>query len=121
MSTWTIPRRITVGFISLIALSLLLGFISLWRILSVNGHVVALATNSIPSVVTLNKIIQSNAEAAKAVRVLLEESSAAPQSAAAEDAAFLTARAKGDELCSEYEKYLSDAEDARLFSEAKSN
>jgi len=121
MSTWTIPRRITVGFLSLIALSLLLGVIALWRILGVNGHVVALATNSIPSVVTLNKIIQSNAESAKAVRLLLQDSSSAPQSAAAGDAAFLTARAKGDELCSEYEKLLSDAEDARLFSEAKSN
>ncbi|NCX99089.1 MAG: hypothetical protein EBX35_11100, partial [Planctomycetia bacterium] len=121
MSTWTIPRRITVGFLSLIALSLLLGAISLWQILGVNGHVAALATNSIPSVVTLNKIIQSNTEAAKAVRILLEESAAAPQSAAAEDAAFLTARAKGDELCSEYEKLLSDAEDARLFSEAKAS
>ena len=83
MSTWTIPRRITVGLLSHIALSLLLGVIALWRILGVNGHVVALATNSIPSVVTLNKIIQSNAESAKAVRLLLQDSSSAPQSARA--------------------------------------
>jgi len=121
MSTWTIPRRITVGFLSLIAISLLLGGIALWRIVGVNGHVVMLATNSIPSVVTLNKIIQSNAESAKAVRVLLEDSTLSTPSAAAGDAAFLAAKKKGDELCAEYEKLLSDAEDARLFSEAKSN
>ena len=40
--------------------------------------------------------------------------------ASAEEAAFTSARSKGDELCAEYAALLSDAEDTRLFNDAKS-
>jgi CHASE3 domain sensor protein len=63
MNTSATPRRITIGFVVVILLSMLLGLWSVWQILGINRNVVQLATNSVPSVVTLNKIIQANAAA----------------------------------------------------------
>ena len=117
------PRRIAIAFTAIILMAMLLGALALRQIMSINKNVVALATNSIPSVVALNKIIRINADTAKAARALLEdgagEQAAANGTIAANEMAFASGRAKGDELCAEYEKLFSDDEDARLFGEAK--
>jgi hypothetical protein len=68
MTTWTIPRRITVGFITLFLIALLLGCLSLWRVVDINENVVVMANNSVPSVVGLNRIVQKNLVAARGVR-----------------------------------------------------
>jgi phosphoglycerate-specific signal transduction histidine kinase len=103
MNSLTIPRRITLGFLILLALSLLVGGIALWQLLSIKQNVVWLADNSIPSVVTLNDIIKQNAETAKqvlrAVRAIEKDATVVPG-----DAAFRAAQAKGDELCRGYSK-----------------
>ena len=52
MSTWTIPRRISFGFITLVILSIILGLVGLWRVRDINTNVFNLASNSVPSVVT---------------------------------------------------------------------
>ena len=117
MSTWTIPRRISFGFITLVLLSLLLGGLGLWRVLAVNKNVVNLATNSVPSVVTLNKIIQFNNDAAKYVRKIVDQA-ADEKVVAASETAYGTNRKLGDDLCKEYVKYFSDKEDERLFTKA---
>jgi len=119
MNTQTTPRRIGIGFFVIIVLTLLLGIWAIWQILAINRNVVQLAANAVPSVVTLNKIIQSNATAAQAVVSLIEAIGNGKQ-ASSEEASFMSAKSKGDELMAEYEGLLSDAEDTRLFKDAKS-
>ena len=114
MSTWTIPRRISFGFITLVLLSLILGLVGLWRVRDINTNVNNLATNSVPSVVTLNKIIQFNNESARQVRKAVDFATDDKAVAAAE-AAFGTNRKSADELMGQYEKLFSDKEDERLF------
>ena len=101
------PRRIAIAFTAIILMAMLLGALALRQIMSINKNVVGLATNSIPSVVALNKIIRINADTAKAARALLEdgagEQAAANGTIAANEMAFASGRAKGDELCAEYE------------------
>ena len=117
MANLTIPRRITLGFLTLVGLSLLVGGVALWQLLSIKQSVVLLADNSIPSVVTLNDIIKLNAVTAKqvlgAVRAIEKDATAAPS-----DAAFRVAQTKGDELCRGYAKLFLDAEDERIFTAA---
>ena len=114
MSTWTIPRRISFGFITLVVLSIILGLVGLWRVRDINTNVLQLATNSVPSVVSLNKIIQLNNESARQVRKAVDFATDDKAVAAAE-AAFGTNRKSADELCGQYEKLFSDKEDERLF------
>ena len=68
MRTWTIPRRIIVGFSMLVLFAMFLGVVSLWQILSVQQNIRMLALNGLPSVVTLNKISEANAMASREVR-----------------------------------------------------
>ena len=114
MSTWTIPRRISFGFITLVILSIILGLVGLWRVRDINTNVFNLASNSVPSVVTLNKIIQFNNESARQVRKAVDFATEDKAVAAAE-AAFSSNRKSADELMGAYEKLFSDKEDERLF------
>ena len=117
MNTWTIPRRVSFGFLILVLLSLILGGIGLWRVRDINTSVFNLAANSVPSVVLLNKIIQLNNGAAKAMRQFVEQSDNEKVVASARPM-FDTRRKEGDNLCAEYKKLVSDAEDERLFTTA---
>ena len=117
MNTWTIPRRISFGFLILVLLSLILGGIGLWRVRDINTSVFNLAANSVPSVVMLNKIIQCNNGVAKAMRQLVEQSDNEKIVASARPM-FDTQRKEGDGLSVEYKKLISDAEDERLFTAA---
>jgi len=117
MNTWTIPRRISFGFLILVLLSLILGGIGLWRVRDINTSVYNLAANSVPSVVMLNKIIQCNNGAAKAMRQLVEQSDNEKIVASARPM-FDTQRKEGDGLSVEYKKLISDVEDERLFTAA---
>ena len=55
----SLPARISWGFALLVLLAILLGASALWRIVGINQSVVTVATNSLPSVVALNRVIQS--------------------------------------------------------------
>ena len=118
MNSSATPRRIAIGFLLVIGLAVVLGLWAALQILRINSNVVQLATNSVPSVVTLNKIIQSSADAGNAATDVIRALASARQ-AVTEEAAFASAKLKGDALCAEYESLLSDAEDARLFGDAK--
>jgi hypothetical protein len=61
------PRKIAVGFATIVGISLLLGGLAMRQIVGINRNVAQLATNSVPSVVTLNKIIRSNADTVRAL------------------------------------------------------
>lgn len=113
----TLPGRIGIGFASLLLLALLLGAISLWRVFHINRVVGNLATNSVPTIVSLHRISQSRYEARGAARRLLLSSGDSGRDEA--EAAFRVARAAGDDFCEEYAKLLSDAEEERLFKSAK--
>ena len=117
MNTSATPRRIGTGFSIVILLAILAGLWAIWQTLGINRNVVTLATNSVPSVVILNKIIQRNNDVAKAVRQLTEQSEDKTMKVAAK-AAFDTQRKEVDKLCGEYQSVFSDAEDQRLFTAA---
>lgn len=115
----SLPGRITLGFLILMLFSLLLGGVSLWRILDINRSVVVVPSNSLPSVVALNRVIQSNFTMMKILRRGLLNADASAGTAAGDEAAFASATAVGEKACLEYESLLSDEEDGRLFSLAK--
>ena len=115
----SLPGRITLGFVALMLFSLLLGGVSLWRILDINRSVVVVSSNSLPSVVALNRVIQSNFTMMKVLRRGLLNADASAGTAAGDEAAFASATAVGEKASLEYESLLSDEEDSRLFSLAK--
>jgi CHASE3 domain sensor protein len=90
MNTLTIPRRIALGLAALVLVGVLLGVVSLWRIAGINRHVVTISSNSLPSVVTLSRIIESNSAALTSVQ------SALLAAAAADDSGATAARAEFD-------------------------
>jgi methyl-accepting chemotaxis protein len=115
MNTWTIPRRITAGFISLFLIALLLGALSLWRVVDINSNVIVLAKNSVPSVVGLNRIVQKNLITARAVRRAMLDALDDPKSWVTGGAAVDAAVKDGDLLCVEYRKIIYDEKDRQLF------
>ena len=115
----SLPGRITLGFVALMLFSLLLGGVSLWRILDINRSVVVVSSNLLPSVVALNRVIQSNFTMMKILRRGVLNADASAGTGAGDEAAFASATAVGEKACLEYESLLSDEEDSRLFSLAK--
>jgi len=118
MNTWTIPRRIVAGFITLFLIALLLGALSLWRVVDINRNVVVLATNSVPSVVGLNRIVQKNLVAARSVRRAMLDAVDDPKSWTAAGAAVDAAVKDGDALCAEYPSFFVGERDRQVFKAA---
>jgi methyl-accepting chemotaxis protein len=120
MNTLTIPRRIALGLAALVLVGVLLGVVSLWRIDGINRHVRTISGNSLPSVVTLSRIIENNSAAMTAARSALLAAAAADNSGAtAARATFDRAAADGAALCDEYLNLISDEEDGRIFAAAR--
>ena len=115
----SLPGRITLGFVALMLFSLLLGGVSLWRILDINRSVVVVSSNLLPSVVALNRVIQSNFTMMKILRRGVLNADASAGTGAGDEAAFASATAVGEKASLEYEALLSDEEDGRLFALAK--
>ncbi|RLS28784.1 MAG: hypothetical protein DWH79_12840 [Planctomycetota bacterium] len=117
MSTWTIPRRITLGYAALILLSILLGLVALWRISAINRQVILLATNTVPSVATLSEIVNTVTASGRAARrcTMLETAS---DRATAENA-YAAAKSTGDRKMEVYQSLISDDEDRRMFNDAR--
>ena len=115
----SLPGRISLGFVALTLFSLLLGGVSLWRILDINRSVVVVSSNLLPSVVSLNRVIQSNFTMMKILRRGVLNADASAGTGAGDEAAFASATAVGEKASLEYESLLSDEEDSRLFSLAK--
>ena len=120
MKNLTIPRRIALGLAALVLTGLLLGAISLWRITSINQHVVTLSGNALPSVVTLSRIVENNYVAMKAVRsALLAAGEAGADARTAARTSFDRAVAEGTRQCDDYQSLISDEEDRRIFTDAR--
>ncbi len=121
MISWTIPRRIAACFTALVLVNLLLGAIALWRIndlaQAINGRN-GLATNTLPSVITLNQIRYCNSLLRRLAQRSLEFAPGS-EAFAREQAALDKVRADADKLCTDYEKLISNEEDGRLFRAAR--
>jgi len=113
-NTSATPRRIGAGFLVVLLLTVLLGLWAIWQVLAINRNVVNLATNSVPSVVALNRIIQLNNGVAKALRRIVEQPGD-DRVVNASVAAFNEQRREADTVCADYQKLFSDSEDERLF------
>jgi len=118
MNTWTISRRIIFGYAAIILLAILLGSLSLWRIVDINREIILLSTNTVPSVVTLNQLNTSIAKAGRASRRSLLLTNEAEKTAV--EAAYQAAQASSHQISDDYGLLLSDAEDQRLFTEVQS-
>ena len=112
MNNWTIPRRITLGYLLLVLLSIILGLTALWRIRDINSQVTMLARNTVPSVVLLGNVNASTIRLRRmASRVLLSEGS----NRSAAEQAFQETKAEGDRSVAEYkETCIADQADADL-------
>ena len=119
MNTSTTPRRIALGFLVMVLLSVLVGAVALWRLRGINERFNLVASNTVPSVVALKSINQLNSSARSYARRFSQLDPLSPLRAGAK-AKYTNAQQQGDQLCKEYEQLLSDAEDAKLFSEALS-
>ena len=115
MNTWTIPRRIIAGFLTLFLISLLLGCLSLWRVVEISENVGVMSTNSVPSIVNLNRVVQKNMVAARAVRRAMLEAS--DKSTAWTNSLAITEAAvkDGNALCAEYPALIVDEKDKEIF------
>ena len=117
MNTSATPRRIALGFLVIVLLGMLLGAVAFWRILGINERFRRVATNTVPSVLTLKSINQLNSAAKSHARRFSQLDALSPLRSAAK-AKYTIAQTQGDELCKAYGQLISDAEDAKLFSEA---
>jgi methyl-accepting chemotaxis protein len=118
MNTWTIPGRIIGGFVTLLLITLLLGGLCLRELVTMNSHVDALASNTVPSIITLNQIVQNNVAARRTLRQLLIDYADDPKAFEAAAANFATIKREGDRLVGRYRPLISDAQDEELFEAA---
>lgn len=118
MTTWTIPRRVGFGFAILALVALSVGLTSLWRLAALNRHVESLSRNTVPSVVTLSRIIEGDLLVLLAARAAVLDTDEPTRMVAAR-AELRAAIDRGTTLCDEYEGLLTDAEDTRLYTAAR--
>ncbi|MBL9172935.1 MAG: MCP four helix bundle domain-containing protein [Verrucomicrobiales bacterium] len=117
MNSWTISRRISVGFASLLVITLLLGVFALWRLHSLREDLTEMAGNSLPSIMLLGESgALSRDNMILAQRYLHSDTK---EQRDAIEQAIATNRARIDQIYVNYEPLISDSEDRRLFEEAK--
>ncbi len=117
MTRLTIPRRVGIGFAILVLAAVAVGLGSLSRLWAINATVTRLSTNTIPSVLTLGKIIQDNLVVLQAARTEILDTHAPARVAAAREQ-LEAAVDRGTSAVASYRELLSDAADTRLFQAA---
>jgi methyl-accepting chemotaxis protein len=124
MKTWTIPGRIIGGFVALLLITLFVGGLSLRELIAMNSSVRTMATNTVPSIVTLNRIVQSNVAARRTIRQLVIDAASdtkAMETTKAAAATLASIKHEGDRLCAEYPALMSDKQERSLFEAAVSS
>jgi methyl-accepting chemotaxis protein len=117
MNSWTISRRIIIGFTTMVLISATLGAIALWRLESLRQSLVAIGDNTLPSVLILNECAALSRDNIFACQQHADAESA-EQRAEIEERIDAN-RTHMDELFKQYEPLVSDSEDRRLFEETK--
>ncbi|MFM9195571.1 MAG: methyl-accepting chemotaxis protein, partial [Planctomycetia bacterium] len=115
MSTWTVPRRIAAGFLTLFLLMTLLGVLSLWLVVTINRDSEVLSNNVVPSMVKLNRIIQTNIAGRRIIRQAVIDAANDPTAVAAARSRFDAAAAEGKKLCAEYGPLLLGEQEREIF------
>ena len=117
MNSWTISRRISAGFASVLIITFLLGAFALWRLHSLRREVTELSDAALPSVLILNETGSLSRDnmvlAQEFILAGTEEERLRIEKEIAEN------RAQIDELYRQYAPLVSDAEDRRLFDDTK--
>ena len=111
----SLPARITWGFALLLAILILLGTSALWRIVGINRSVIAVADNSMPSVVTLSRVVQATYGSRGAVRRMLLAYGEKGEGFTFDDADYQVTKDLGEKQLTAYELLLFDDEERRLF------
>lgn len=110
----SLPARISLGFTLLVVLTILLGASALWRIVGINESVVTVATNSLPSVVAINKVIQSTYASTRYVRKLLLSDA---DGVRFDDASYQAAKKQGEDQLAAYVPLISDETERALYAD----
>ncbi len=118
MNTWTIPGRIIGGFVALLLITLLVAGLSLRELRAMNSHMTQLATGTVPSIVTLDRIVQSNASVRRTIRQLVIDAAGDPQAWEAAKRRIAELRREGDDLAAGYRTRIADAREQTLFAAA---
>jgi methyl-accepting chemotaxis protein len=117
MNSWTISRRIIVGFTAMLSLVIALGLFAIWRGQTLKSAIAVLGDNSLPSVLTLRGVGGATRDNIFTT-VRYPDAETAEERKALEDE-IATNRAEIDEAFKKYEGLISDAEDRRLFDETR--
>ncbi len=117
MNSWTISRRIIVGFGAMLLIVIALGSFAIWRGQTLNGAIALLADNSLPSVLTLRGCAGATRDNIFTALWYAQAESAEERKAL--DERIAANRVRVDELFKNYETLISDSEDRRLFEEVK--
>ena len=117
MSTWTISRRIIVGFAVIVLITLALGLFALSRVTGLEEDIAYVADNSVPSILTLRET--GNVSRDNLILLLQIDPSGAADRNAALEQKIATNAARADELIKSYEPLVSNDEDRRLYNEIK--
>lgn len=117
MNTWTISRRIILGFVVLLLITAVLGTVALRRLQSVSRSLVTLSENTLPSILLLRECAGRTRDNIFTI-VQFSEAESADQRKDIETR-IAGNRARIDELFKQYESLISDSEDRRLFEEVK--
>jgi methyl-accepting chemotaxis protein len=118
MNNWTISRRILVGFISVLSLTLLIGGFSLLRVSGLKTNIIDIVDNTIPSFLCQFDIKSNTYDAMVAFESITPKSSADDREKATKQ--MNDFQTKADEAIKKYESLLSDEKDKGLYNDEKS-
>ena len=117
MNYSNLTRRIIISFSAMLVLIMVVGILSLVRLVAIKANIINLAENYVPSVVILAKVSDVIRENMFLAAEMDGEKDQHRISLARQKTGSL--RAQLDELLKTYEGLISDAEDRRLFDEIK--
>jgi len=119
MNYSNLTRRIIISFSVMVALVMVVGILSLMRLVAIRGNITNLADNSVPSIITLTQVsdvVRDNMMIAAEIDGETDQ-----HRIALARQKIGTLRGQIDELFKTYEGLISDAEDRRLFDDIKAN
>jgi len=117
MNSWTISRRIILGFAVMVLISVVLGVVALWRLDGVSQANARLADNTLPAILILRECAGRTRDN---IYTILQYSQAESADQRKDiEARIAENRTRIDELFRQYDPLILDAEGRRLFEEVK--
>ena len=119
MNNWTISRRILVGFISIVALTVGIGGFALLRVSTMKTNIIDIVDNTIPSFTCLFGVGNATRDAMVTFESITAKTSADDRERILKTVAEF--QAKADEGIKKYEGLLSDEKDRGIWTEMVRN